>query len=249
MLVAVASGVQQLIARRQQIPMGVPNLTPQTALRSSPCDECQLYYNPEEKIAFYYPMGWRVEDLTPFDSLEPFVRLSPWSAADEMMSASQTAPVLYLGGPAVFSTSGSICIDPSRVCGGPTSFDLTIMDRPYTLDLFGLYPIESRSGSQEGVATADFYRFQIPEVKRGFEQNNLYVTGQVSDAIALEEVMPIISSIQSIDIPLCNSCPVFAPPPPGWCAEGYMGRGETIYDSVEQCYCPGAPTCLQITRN
>lgn len=156
------------------------------SLNTLPCDDCKLYYNQKEKIAFYYPSSWVAEDLKPYDILEPFVRLSD-----------QGTSTLYFGGPNVFSTSGAICIDPGRFCGEPEIYDLIIMDRSYQLTLFGLYPVNPEQRTIKTRQVADFYRFQLEfEIPEREGWNKLVVTGQISDAIALESITPIISSIQ-----------------------------------------------------
>lgn len=153
----------------------------------SSCEDCNLYTNHAEKISFYYPKNWVVEDLKPHDSLEPFVKLSD-----------QDNSVIFLGGPSVFSTSGSICIDSERICGEPTQYDLSIMDQPYQLNLFGLYPLDQTLNPNMPLKNADFYRFQLDtNIKTGHDQNPLIITGQIPDAIYLESALPIISSIQT----------------------------------------------------
>ena len=43
---------------------------------------------------------------------------------------------------------------------------------------------------------------------------------------------------------LCENCPLYAPPPPGWCDDGTIVGGDDIYNSEEVCYCPGPPKCI-----
>lgn len=43
---------------------------------------------------------------------------------------------------------------------------------------------------------------------------------------------------------LCNNCPLYTPPPPGWCDNGKITSGESYYNKEENCYCLGPPKCI-----